>query len=104
MKTVVRDPGRHVGLRAAARAHNVHHPSRIEAVAETSEYGRGYKLACARSRCPCLGMYSPGAGGCGGNIRTRRGRMFKGSITALITPFKNGLLDEEALGRLVEWQ
>ncbi len=30
--------------------------------------------------------------------------MFKGSITALITPFKNGLLDEEALRRLVEWQ
>jgi 4-hydroxy-tetrahydrodipicolinate synthase len=30
--------------------------------------------------------------------------MFKGSITALITPFKNGLLDEEALRKLVEWQ
>lgn len=30
--------------------------------------------------------------------------MFKGSITALITPFKNGLLDEEALRRIVEWQ
>ncbi|WP_072397021.1 4-hydroxy-tetrahydrodipicolinate synthase [Hyphomicrobium sp. CS1GBMeth3] len=30
--------------------------------------------------------------------------MFKGSITALITPFKNGLLDEEALRQLVEWQ
>jgi 4-hydroxy-tetrahydrodipicolinate synthase len=30
--------------------------------------------------------------------------MFKGSITALITPFKNGLLDEEALRRVVEWQ
>ncbi|WP_295555532.1 4-hydroxy-tetrahydrodipicolinate synthase [uncultured Hyphomicrobium sp.] len=30
--------------------------------------------------------------------------MFKGSITALVTPFKNGLLDEEALRRLVEWQ
>lgn len=30
--------------------------------------------------------------------------MFKGSITALITPFKNGLVDEEALRRLVEWQ
>ncbi len=30
--------------------------------------------------------------------------MFRGSITALITPFKNGLLDEEALRRLVEWQ
>lgn len=30
--------------------------------------------------------------------------MFKGSITALITPFKNGLLDEEALCRIVEWQ
>lgn len=30
--------------------------------------------------------------------------MFKGSITALVTPFKNGLVDEEALRRLVEWQ
>lgn len=30
--------------------------------------------------------------------------MFKGSITALVTPFKNGLLDEDALRRLVEWQ
>jgi len=30
--------------------------------------------------------------------------MFKGSITALITPFKNGLVDEEALRRLVERQ
>jgi 4-hydroxy-tetrahydrodipicolinate synthase len=30
--------------------------------------------------------------------------MFKGSITALITPFKNGLVDEEALRRIVEWQ
>lgn len=30
--------------------------------------------------------------------------MFKGSITALITPFKNGSVDEEALRRIVEWQ
>jgi 4-hydroxy-tetrahydrodipicolinate synthase len=30
--------------------------------------------------------------------------MFKGSITALITPFKNGQLDEDALRRLVDWQ
>lgn len=30
--------------------------------------------------------------------------MFKGSITALVTPFKNGSVDEEALARLVEWQ
>jgi 4-hydroxy-tetrahydrodipicolinate synthase len=30
--------------------------------------------------------------------------MFKGSITALVTPFKNGLVDEEALRRFVEWQ
>ncbi len=29
---------------------------------------------------------------------------FKGSLTALITPFKNGALDEEALRRFVEWQ
>ncbi len=30
--------------------------------------------------------------------------MFKGSFTALITPFRNGQLDEEAFRRLVEWQ
>jgi 4-hydroxy-tetrahydrodipicolinate synthase len=30
--------------------------------------------------------------------------MFRGSFTALITPFRNGSLDEEAFQRLVEWQ
>lgn len=30
--------------------------------------------------------------------------MFKGSFTALITPFKNGKVDDEAFTRLVEWQ
>jgi 4-hydroxy-tetrahydrodipicolinate synthase len=30
--------------------------------------------------------------------------MFKGSFTALITPFKNGELDEQAFARFVEWQ
>lgn len=30
--------------------------------------------------------------------------MFKGSITALITPFKNGRVDEEALTTFVDWQ
>ena len=30
--------------------------------------------------------------------------MFKGSITALITPFKNGEIDWQAFERLVEWQ
>lgn len=30
--------------------------------------------------------------------------MFKGSFTALITPFKNGAIDEPALKRFVEWQ
>lgn len=30
--------------------------------------------------------------------------MFKGSFTALITPFKDGHLDEDAFRRLVEWQ
>lgn len=30
--------------------------------------------------------------------------MFKGSFTALITPFKNGELDEQAFRRIVEWQ
>lgn len=30
--------------------------------------------------------------------------MFKGSFTALITPFKNGTIDEDALRRIVDWQ
>jgi 4-hydroxy-tetrahydrodipicolinate synthase len=30
--------------------------------------------------------------------------MFKGSFTALITPFRNGKVDDEAFVRLVEWQ
>jgi 4-hydroxy-tetrahydrodipicolinate synthase len=30
--------------------------------------------------------------------------MFKGSFTALITPFTNGKVDEDAFARLVEWQ
>ena len=30
--------------------------------------------------------------------------MFKGSITALITPFKNGAVDEASFARLVDWQ
>ena len=30
--------------------------------------------------------------------------MFKGSFTALITPFRSGQVDEEAFRRLVEWQ
>ncbi len=30
--------------------------------------------------------------------------MFKGSFTALVTPFKDGAVDESALRRLVEWQ
>jgi 4-hydroxy-tetrahydrodipicolinate synthase len=30
--------------------------------------------------------------------------MFSGSIPALVTPFRNGAIDEDALARLVEWQ
>lgn len=30
--------------------------------------------------------------------------MFKGSITALITPFRNGAVDEAAFTRIVDWQ
>lgn len=29
--------------------------------------------------------------------------MFKGSIVAIVTPFKNGKVDENALGKLIEW-
>ena len=30
--------------------------------------------------------------------------MFRGSFTALITPFKNGKVDEAGFERFVEWQ
>lgn len=30
--------------------------------------------------------------------------LFKGAATALVTPFKNGLVDYEALSELIEWQ
>jgi len=30
--------------------------------------------------------------------------MFKGSMVAIVTPFKNGKVDEKALGKLIEWQ
>ncbi|MCD4775442.1 MAG: 4-hydroxy-tetrahydrodipicolinate synthase [Candidatus Aegiribacteria sp.] len=30
--------------------------------------------------------------------------MFKGAITALVTPFRNGKVDEESLAELVKWQ
>jgi 4-hydroxy-tetrahydrodipicolinate synthase len=30
--------------------------------------------------------------------------MFRGSITALVTPFRNGKVDEAAFARLIEWQ
>ena len=33
-----------------------------------------------------------------------RGSMFKGSFTALITPFRGDSVDEDAFARLVEWQ
>jgi 4-hydroxy-tetrahydrodipicolinate synthase len=29
--------------------------------------------------------------------------MFKGSIVAIVTPFKNGKVDQKALGDLIEW-
>ncbi|WP_461394690.1 dihydrodipicolinate synthase family protein, partial [Deferrisoma sp.] len=30
--------------------------------------------------------------------------MFRGTITALVTPFRNGQVDEEAYRRLIDWQ
>src|SRR3989338_2173659 len=30
--------------------------------------------------------------------------MFNGVFTAIVTPFKNGLVDETTLGELIEWQ
>ena len=33
-----------------------------------------------------------------------KGRMFAGCTVALVTPFRDGAVDEEGLRRLVEWQ
>jgi len=55
-------------------------------------------LACASSAHGGRSLNEASAEG------RKEGRMFKGSITALITPFKNGSVDEEALRRIVEWQ
>ncbi|HEX2056649.1 MAG TPA: dihydrodipicolinate synthase family protein, partial [Nitrospiraceae bacterium] len=30
--------------------------------------------------------------------------MFTGSLVAIVTPFRNGKVDEKALGDLIEWQ
>jgi 4-hydroxy-tetrahydrodipicolinate synthase len=30
--------------------------------------------------------------------------MFKGSLVAIVTPFRNGKIDEQALGALIDWQ
>ena len=30
--------------------------------------------------------------------------MFSGSIVAIVTPFRNGKVDERAFGDLIEWQ
>ena len=38
-----------------------------------------------------------------GQMTASRAR-FSGSITALVTPFKSGALDEDAFRALVEWQ
>jgi 4-hydroxy-tetrahydrodipicolinate synthase len=41
---------------------------------------------------------------CAAPLVTPRYDMFKGSITALVTPFAGGEIDEDALRRLVDWQ
>ena len=35
---------------------------------------------------------------------TREKSMFSGSIPALVTPFRDGAIDEDAFRRLVDWQ
>ncbi len=37
-------------------------------------------------------------------VSTKEMKMFYGSITALITPFRDGALDKKAFGDLIEWQ
>ncbi len=49
-----------------------------------------------RAQNDCAGRET--AGGSGSFI------MFKGSNTALITPFRNGAVDEKALANIVDWQ
>ena len=36
-------------------------------------------------------------------MKKKEGEMFKGSIVAIVTPFKKGKVDEKALGDLIEW-
>src|SRR4051812_48765763 len=50
-------------------------------------------LHYSRAFCPGLLTYSRGALA-----------MFRGSITALITPFKDGKVDEKAYQEFIEWQ
>jgi 4-hydroxy-tetrahydrodipicolinate synthase len=53
--------------------------------------------ATRSARGDAAGLYQADA-------RGQFSNMFKGSITALITPFRNGKLDEAALARFVDWQ
>ena len=38
-----------------------------------------------------------------GNLSKKEAVMFKGSIVAIVTPFKRGKVDEKAFGDLIEW-
>ena len=41
----------------------------------------------------------PGAG-----VRVKEKEMFRGSIPALVTPFRDGTFDERAYRNLIDWQ
>src|SRR5262245_42148728 len=60
--------------------------------------GRGYQEAALRSRRTGARRVV------GRGSMNREQPMFRGSFTALVTPFKGGKVDERAFQQLVEWQ
>jgi 4-hydroxy-tetrahydrodipicolinate synthase len=50
-----------------------------------------------------LGLAAKTGAICGNHAKKRRSVMIRGSLPALVTPFKNGELDRVALKKLVDW-
>jgi 4-hydroxy-tetrahydrodipicolinate synthase len=51
-----------------------------------------------------MGKRPPGVKGGQPNSRPKEDKMFRGAFTALVTPFRNGSLDEESYRKHIDWQ
>src|SRR5262245_26259391 len=67
-------------------------------------YGSGRQVGLIRPQRPDISSFVPEDGMPKFGDRTPGETMFKGSFTALITPMRNGAVDERAFQDLVEWQ